>query len=335
MVSTWIFQLLLGGSIVILFFAVSFFYRFYLPKSAFALMCPVLAFAVFAFQSQEFFRRALFSRMYSTAGFVNDIVSYGLQIIGIVILFGLDRLSVINAFYVIGIAASIASIIGYIQCRAFFTKNLSSFKDILKKNWNHGKWLLSSNLAVLVAGQSYLFITAFFLGPIGPAILKVCQSIIAPTHIVLQSLENIIPSTASRKFAKQGIPALKKFLKTISIGILGLMISYCLFASFFGERLLGILYRNQYKGYGIIVTLIGIQYVISSLNRINMIGLRVLGKTQKIFFAYVYTSIVTIILSVLLVKFFGVIGAIFAAICSTSVTFAIIRYHFTKAVEIN
>lgn len=335
MASTGFFQLLLNLLIVFLILGVTVILRSYFPKIRFIQICPVLAFTIFAFQSQEFFRRMLFARMNFIAGFINDLLSYGLQFAGILFLVYAKMLSVVNAFYIVAVSFMVAALFGCFQCRNFLTIDISSFCDVMKKNWRHGKWLLGSNLAFWTSEQSYLFITAFFLGPVGPAILRACQNVVAPTHIILQSLENLLPSTASRKLTTQGLSAFKGFLKTATKIVLGLIISYCLLVSLYPEGFLRIFYRSQYKGYGIIVILIAVQYIIMSLNMINMIALRVLHKAKAIFRSYLFAGILTVIISIPLVKFFGLVGAVVGAILSVSVVFCTLRYNLLKAVKVN
>jgi len=330
--STGVSQLFLSALIAILILFISNSWRIFSPATELPAVGNVLAFTIFCFQSQQFFRRTLFSRMDLAGGLLNDTISYGLQITGILILLYIDQLSACNALYIIAISAAIAVIIGSVQCKKFLTKDMSGFKQTIMKNWNHGRWLLGSSLSQWICYQSYFFITAFFLGTVGPAILKACQNIIAPTHIVLQSLENIIPSTASRKFTEGGMPVLRKFLNEASINILALIIPYCLFVSIFAERFLKLFYQNLYKDYGIIVVLIAIQYIIDSLNREYMFGLRVLDKPHKIFLSFFYASIVTVIISIPLVKFFGVKGSVFGLIISVAIVLFTVRYYFNKAI---
>ena len=65
-----------------------------------------------------------------------------------------------------------------------------------------------------------------------------------------------------------------------------------------------------------------------------MIGLRVMNKPQKIFLAHLFASISTIVISIPLVKFLGIVGAVIGLILSVSVVFATVRYHFAKAIKV-
>lgn len=331
MTSTAFSQLLLGSAIVFLILGASVVSRLCFLKYDFAQICLFLAFVTFAFQSQEFFRRILFARMNFIGGFINDLIGYGLQIIGILFLVCTKQLSTINAFSVIATSFMIAAFIGWFQCRIFLTINIFGFKDVVIKNWTHGKWLLSSNMALWVSGQFYLFVTAFFIGPAGPAILKACQNIIAPTHIVLQSLENLLSSPASRKLRTEGLLTFKRFLKTATKVVLALIVPYCVLVSLYSEGFLKLFYGNQYEGYGIVVILITARYIASSFNRINMIGLRVLHRPSSIFYAYLFASILTIIISIPLVKYFGVIGSAIGALLSGITVFLINRRSFKQS----
>lgn len=328
--STAIFQVLLGLSFIFLLLGTFAFSSHYFPKFAFVSVFPVLAFVVFAFQAQELFRRVLFARMNFSGGFINDLIAYGCQIIGISFLVYTKSLSIVNAFGVIAISFMIAAFFGCVQCRDFLTGRIFAFKSVMKGNWNQGRWLLGSNLALWISSQSGLFITAFFLGPVGPAVLKASQNIVAPTHIILQSLENLIPSPASRKLATKGRLAFQRFLNKATKVVLTLVIPYLLLVSLYPEWLLKLFYHDQYKRYGIIVVLIAVRYIFASSNMVNMIGLRVLRKSKDIFHAYLYAGILTIIVSIPLVKYFGIIGGAIGALLSSITVFLLNKHSFKK-----
>ena len=125
---------------------------------------------------------------------------------------------------------------------------------------------------------------------------------------------------------------MKMFLNKAMVGIVVLIVPYCIVVSIYSEKILSVFYRGQYNGYGVIVVLIGIKYVIESMHRTNVIGLRVLHKPQKVFHAYLFTSILTICVSIPLVKFFGVRGAALGTILSASFALYILRKNFNKTI---
>ena len=275
-----------------------------------------MALASFPYQGQEYFRRALFARFKTAFALLNDFLCYSLQTIGIILLYLYNLLSGPNVFYVIGISSAIAMLYGYIQCHEFIGSDFSKFKKIIKKNWDHGKWLLSSTLLMWTSGQAYFFIAAFFLGPVAPAVLRAAQNVYGPTHVLLNGLEGFAPQIASKKYSSGGIEKLNNFLKFLLIILLVIMGLYCLFASLGSEFLLNILYKKQYSGYGKIVMLLGITYILNSLMRVPSIGLRAINKPKGIFYAHAASSCVTIGFGILLVKFLGITGAVLGTVIS-------------------
>lgn len=319
--ATGLFQLCLGGAlslgVMLAFFAGSFFFS----GAAVLTILPALGLTVFAFQCQEFFRRVLFSQMRFMSGLANDALSYGLQIGCIALLVYAKKVSAVYALYALSLSYFLAALAGWLQCAGLLTSRPAGFLDTVRKNWTHGKWLLGSNLFLWISNQAYLLITAFFVGPIGPAVLKACQNIVAPSHVVLYSLENIVPSSASRILAADGPDAFKRFLRKAARIVLGLVFPYFLIVSLFSESCLRLFYGGKYGGYGAVVVLIAAQYVAGSLNMIDMFTLRALHRPRSIFYSYSIASVLTVVVSIPLVRYFGVIGGAIGALISSIAVF--------------
>ncbi len=331
--STGIMQAIFGITVIIIFLITSGILHIIYKKPETTYIFLAMSITSFSFLGQEFFRRTLFAQLKAKEALKNDIVCYGLQIIGIITLFYAGILNAVNTFWIIALSALLAIIYGYYQCHNLLKPRLVLWRSAIKENWDFGKWLLGSTLTTWTSGQAYIFIAAFMLGPIAPAVLRACQNIYGPTHVLLRGVENIFPPMASKKYSEHGIKSLNSFLKkvllllAIAIGIYGIL------ASFSANFLLKLLYKNQYSGYGHIVILFAIMYLVSTLMRVPGVGLQAIKKPKGIFYAYLISTIITIVLSIPLIKYFDIVGAAIGILISAIIVNVIIYYYYWKCIS--
>jgi O-antigen/teichoic acid export membrane protein len=326
--STGIMQAIFGIIVIIILFLTSGILHIIYKKPETTYIFLAMSIISFTFLGQEFFRRALFTQLRTKAALKNDILCYGLQITGIIAFFYLGILNAVNTFWIIGLTTFLAIIYGYYQCLNVLKPRLAKWRSIIKENWDFGKWLLGSTLTTWTSGQAYIFIAAFMLGPIAPAVLRACQNIFGPTHILLRGIENIFPSMASKKYSKHGIKSLNSYLKKVLLLLAIAMGIYGLLASFSANFLLKLLYKKQYSEYGNIVILFAIMYFISTLMRVPGVGLQAIKKPKGIFYAYLISTIITIVISIPLIKYLHISGAAIGFIISVVIVNAIVSYYY-------
>jgi len=285
-----------------------------------------------SWQNQEFLRKMLLAKHDSGAAIINDAISYGLQLILIIVSFSFDILTLDQAILIMGLTSLLAVIYGLYQCKNYFHLPLK-FKSFILDNWNFGKWLLAANTLTWTSSHAFNYLAAIFIGLQGPAILQACGNIMGPTNIILIGLENIIAPIAAQKYKHSGIPVLKRYLDKIALtGILGL-IGYVLMVGFFSRQILDFLYKGTYNGYSHIIWLIAGAYVFSFIMRINAIGLRTVIKTKKIFWAYLISTIVMLVAGIPLVMFLSIEGAAIGSMLTAAITGTIVYLSFKSEIR--
>jgi O-antigen/teichoic acid export membrane protein len=331
--STGIMQAIFGITVVAIFLITSGILHIIYKKPVTTYIFLAMSITSFSFLGQEFFRRMLFAQLKAKEALKNDILCYGLQVIGIIALFYAGILNAVNTFWIIALSALFAIIYGYYQCHNVLKPRLVLWRATIKENWDFGKWLLGSTLTTWTSGQAYIFIAAFMLGPIAPAVLRACQNIYGPTHILLKGVENIFPAMASKKYSEHGIKSLNSFLKKVLLLLAIAMGIYGILASFSANFLLKLLYKNQYSGYENIVILFAIMYLASTIMRVPSVGLQAVKKPKGIFYAYLISTIITIVLSIPLIKYFDIVGAAIGILISAIIVNVIIYYYYWKCIS--
>jgi O-antigen/teichoic acid export membrane protein len=140
--------------------------------------------ALVAWQLQEFVRRVLYTEERHKAVWVNDIVSYGGQLLGIILLWRTDELTATTALAVLAATSAAGALVGAWQLRSRIVGGLRPLA-YAKENWSFGRWLLGSTLAMWTSSQLYPVLTAGFVGVAATGALRAVWTVLGRTHILL------------------------------------------------------------------------------------------------------------------------------------------------------
>ncbi len=277
---------------------------------------------------QDHFRKILFTRLDIKRALQNDMLSYGLIILGIIILSKFKLLSGTNTFIVVGFGSMIGSLFGFCQCKHLFRLKALSLKETANSHWKFGRWLLANVVSQQCSSQIYIYISAIFLSSQMVGALGAARNILGMSHIVIFGMDNLVNPIASKSYNERGIKALNSILKkTLFYG--GLIIfSYCCLVSIFPEVILETLYRSKYTGYGYLVILSAVQYVFLFMSRVPQYGIRAVQKARVLFFSSVVTSVISLCISAPLVKYMGLSGACIGMIISQLILLILLFLNF-------
>src|SRR6185369_810208 len=129
----------------------------------------VFALAALPWMAQELVRRVLYTRGESRAAFVNDLLTYGLQLAGTVVLvlaLGGDARPE-SAMAVLGGSSLLGALIGTWQIRDHFSLRAldrATLRSALTEVWHFGKWLGAQNALAWLSAQGHAWIVAVLLG---------------------------------------------------------------------------------------------------------------------------------------------------------------------------
>ena len=249
---------------------------------------------------QEALRRILFAKNEIKLVFVNDLISYLGQLSLLVLLFTFkESIKLIDVFLVIGASTLAAVIFSY-----FSLNNLHfSFKKLLyvwQRNWPMAKWMGLSAISNWFTGNLFIFMAGIYLGNTAVGALKAAQNILGINHILFKLIENMAPVKAGKLLVKSGINEMVSYFKQLTIVSIGCFCIFTLLIISFSDELMTIIYGAEYTDYSwLLISYSGI-YLCLLLGFLLRICLRTLDNTKHIFFAYVTTGLLSLILS----KFF-------------------------------
>jgi len=279
---------------------------------------PPLAFAVVAMLTQALVRAALFARDRPGQVLVNDILFCAVQAAAIPILSRFHALDNRWIFGSMGIAGAIAVLAAGAQALPNVARGAWRLaREGFERNWSIGKWLVGTVLSYWTSGQAGFFIAASFLGASAPGVLKACQNLLAPTHLLIMGLDAVMVTTAARHLQQGGSASLQRYLRNTGIGLVALTGAFALVVCTGPEFLLRLAYKETYAGYSVVVYWMAAQYLCVAIMKPFVVGLKVAGRTQTVFYAYLLSAVASILLAVPFILRMGLNGAAASAALST------------------
>ncbi|MCG8380732.1 MAG: hypothetical protein MJA28_00730 [Gammaproteobacteria bacterium] len=303
------------------------------PEWGISHLASPLAMASFFFQNQDFLRRLCFTENKPIFSLISDVISYFGRMVFLLLLLLYELLTISSVLWVSAGCSALALIIGFSQFNKLVfsvTKTL----EVLKRHWVLSKWMVASAIMQWTSGNYFIIAAGIVLGPVAVGALKAAQNIIGVTHILFQGLDNIVPSTASRIFAKGSVEALKKYLARLSIwGGAGITIIAFL-VIIFPEYLLNVFYGKQYQGYEDVLRWYAIYYVLMFFSLAKRYGLRVIEKTESIFLSHILMTIFSIFFANYSIEKLGIYGAVIGMIGTQIIMLVCVQLFFNYHIRI-
>jgi O-antigen/teichoic acid export membrane protein len=158
-------------------------------------------------------------------------------------------------------------------------------------------------------GNLYYLATGILLGASATGQLRVAHSLLGFTNIFFQGIENVLPIQSSRKFVEGGVTALNRYL--IKVALLGSVATAIIdgFFVIFPLPALTFFFGNSYASAAPVVQWTALAEIFFFLTLPAMVWLRTVEQTKRIFYAYVASSVASIVVAYPAISYFGLTGA--------------------------
>ena len=299
-------------------------------------IAPILfaiALATAAWQLQEFVRRVLYTKAHADQAFRNDIVSYGGQVVAVVVLWRAELLTPVTAVVALALTSALGFVFGVWQIRCYLTRSLSWpwRRETAAANWHFGKWLLGGNLAFWTSGQVYPLLAAGFINVTATGALRAIQTLMGPTNVLMSALDPLFGPKAAEKYASGGDPALRLFVRRIQ-GLMAITVGgYCVAVAIFAEPILRLVYGQQYSRYRWLLVLTALVYAFGAVRAPLTIAVKAMGKTRAIFLTYLASTLANLTLGVAAVHAYGLAGVGFGLVLNALVVNGVMWYFYLNA----
>jgi len=273
-----------------------------------------LAPAIVVWQLQEFIRRVLYTKHNVIGALVNDGISYGGQLVGIVVLWRMDSLTEVRAILVLAITSAGATVVGLWQIRHHLTADLIrvAWHPMLSENWRLGKWLTSSALVSWSSSQLYPILTAGLVGAAATGAIRATQTVLGPTQVLVRAIDISLSSPIARNFRDKGNGAVRSLVRKTFLATAPIMGGYCALTVVFAHPLLRFLYDDNFSSYSWLLWVAAAGSLLTYSSTPLAVALRATGHARPLFSAQGIATCLALTLGIGLVHQFHLIGTAIA-----------------------
>jgi len=294
-------------------------------------MAIPLAVAAFCFALQDFLRRYFFVRGKPKFAFINDLVSYGLQVLILFWALGRYRFAASDALLVIAVTSFIAVITGLLSLGRMALPTPSEIRSTVLRHWDMAKWLSASTVMQYATANTFVFAASAYFGAGAAGVLRAAKNIMGLTHIWFFGLENVIPMQAARALHHSGTKGLRRYLaqKTLLWG--SASAAFAILVSVRPAFWLNMFFGQRFAEYGFLLRWYALVYVVIFFGLPIRSGLRALERTRPLFWGYLVSSIFSITCAGWITRTWGLVGAmaglLAAHVILQSISFSGLRSH--------
>ena len=205
-----------------------------------------LAVATAAWQTQEFCRRALYTRSAVVSAAFNNFISYGFQAGILTLLYWTIDMTIQEALWVVAITSLLGAAVGLWQMRSYLSRERDSIPDVARESFRLGRWIASSYLLSAASVGAYPALLAALTGLASTAGLGIVKQAVGPLHLLTRPLENFFLPRAARALDQHGTAALTQVLWRATRFSVPLFVVYILILVVAGDWVIRLVYGERY-----------------------------------------------------------------------------------------
>lgn len=179
----------------------------------------------------------------------------------------------------------------------------------LQKHWEFGKWLFGSAAINWFGSNWFMAVAGTTLGASALGILRAAQNISGVIGIIAQIMENAIPVKAAEIKAKLGSRACYQYILRIGVITVCAGFGLTLLLGIFSSQIMALVYSENYRDYGSVLTLVGVTYILSLVVFLIKVIFRSFEILRPVFITQTLIAVLTLSSAGIIISRFGVTGA--------------------------
>jgi O-antigen/teichoic acid export membrane protein len=278
----------------------------------------VLGVASVPWVMQEFVRRTFYTRSESRAAFVNDVVCYGLQVVGVAVLLYRGPVTTEAALLVMGGSSLLATALGAWQLRASISRAASTYvpaalASAWRRNWSFGRWLTARAAVDWFGAHGHTWLLAAMLGPAALGMYRAAYHIVNVLNPITMAVQAYVPSRAGSVLAEGGTVALGRWVKRnfaiagtlyTAVVLVVIMFSGQLLTLFYGDR-----FADMTRYLEWVIVLSALEKLVRKFKQFPNTVLLVMERTRRLFLLDVVSISLLLVAAVALINAYGILGA--------------------------
>jgi O-antigen/teichoic acid export membrane protein len=258
--------------------------------------------------------------------FFTDVFVFGSRVIFVLVPFFIDNISYL--FFAYGSLNIIAIFV--LSSFLRFEFNKGQFLLVIKRFYNISIWNFPAATAEWTNSNFLVIIVAETHGLAAVGVLRLAQTFMGVSNVLLQYFDNVIPISAAKGYVKNGAGWLDNYIKIsikkvalsiIVLGSLGAIASLFIILNF---------YDSGYSDAVILSFLYVAVYFVVGVKYVYDCGLKTIERTRPIFLGNIFGLFCTITVGLGIIFFFGVFGVVISMFISQGISMLTQRIYFYK-----
>jgi O-antigen/teichoic acid export membrane protein len=189
-------------------------------------------------------------------------------------------------------------------------------REVFGDHWGYGRWAIASEALTWIPGNIYYLLLPAWGGLEASAAFKALMNLIMPILHANTALSALLAPTLVRARRGGGFGRLVRL--ALALYTLGAAL-YLVLLGLFHHQLVAWLYGGRYREYANLLWFLGFSLLITGAVTVLGTALRALERPDRVFWAYLFTTVVAMTLGLGFIAVWGVVGAGVAFLLSTAV----------------
>src|SRR3954452_4733823 len=213
---------------------------------------------------REFARQMSFAHLHLARATALDIATSIFQLVALLILVSIGRLTVPATLATIAVASGLATV-GWLATsrQAMIGHARAALRDWIA-NWSFARWALASQLLASTSPYVMPWIVALTHGEAETGLLGAATTLVGLSGTLLQGLANFLSPQAAQAFARGGLADLKSVLLKTAALFAAALGSVAVVALLCGEQIAVLVFGSQFAGAGPIVGVLSLSVLANS-----------------------------------------------------------------------
>ena len=259
---------------------------------------------------QDFMRRVLFARGRIGMVLLSDMISYPGQLT-LLLLAALARPGLGRVLWIVAATSFLSAAIALWALRPLRLPR-GELGSIVREQWQYARWLLGAVALSEVSKNLAYFVAGAVLGAASVAGMRAAELLFRVGNPFYQSLENFVPSQATRLLLDRGVPGFAGYMLRWTLFGLAVSLAISLLAIAAPGYWLGLLFGPDMAGWGKLVDALALRPPLVLLTMMGAIALRTRDATGYTMAAELCRTAIAAATVYPIVAGFGITGAALA-----------------------
>jgi O-antigen/teichoic acid export membrane protein len=184
------------------------------------------------------------------------------------------------------------------------------------EHWRYSRWVLATAIVYQFTTQGYYWLVAGFLSAKEVADIRVMYLLVSPTDQLFIAMSLILIPALSTRYAAKDMRSFFSAWKKFVFLVLFVTITFAVGVRLAGKAVMHLLYAGKYDGLVSYLLVLALYPILTGLGSALTGAVIATEKPKLVFVAYLSGACVTFFAGILLVKYFGLWGAVYGMLLS-------------------